>query len=67
MLHSTVFFSPKNHAEMKEGPVNQTQLTAWVPIPAHLQPPQTGGLAWRIQAICLLTEEVDSPVGFNRV
>lgn len=44
MLPSTVFFSPKNHVEMREGPMDQTQLMAWVPIPAPLQPSQTGGL-----------------------
>lgn len=65
MLPSTAFFSLKNQAEMREAPVDQMQLTAWVPIPTPLQPSQTEDLTWHVQTTCHLTEEVDSSVYFN--
>lgn len=58
MLPSTVFFGLKNQAEMREAPVDQMQLMAWVPVPTPLQPSRTEDFT------CHLTEEVDSSVYF---
>lgn len=65
MLRSTVFFSLKNQAEMREAPVDEMQLTAWAPIPTPLQPSQTEDLTWHVRTTCHLTEEVDSSLYFN--
>lgn len=65
MLPSTVFFTLKSQAEMREAPMDQIHLTARVPIPAALQPPQPEELTWHVQTTCHLTEEVDSSVCFN--
>lgn len=62
MLPSTVFFGLKNQAEMREAPVDQMQLMAWVPVPTPLQPSPTEDFTWHVQTTRHLTEEVDSSV-----
>lgn len=50
---------------MREAPVDQMQVMAWVPISTTLQPSQTEDLTWHVQTTCHLTEEVNSSVDFN--